>query len=423
MNKRILLSLVASTSLVLGATNAQLEERLNTLSKEFQAYKANASQNTETKSENTEDTFESFSDLGVSASKVYQSESALSIGGYGEYKYKKYNGYKNTSNADFNARQNTSETNVVRFVPYIGYKFNDWIVMNTEIEFENGGAKTTDDGKEYKYAIVEFSYLDFLLDEKYNIRVGHILTPFGNINLNHEPVAFLTAERPLVETFIIPSTWHTNGALLFGEIEGVDYYTGVITSPDANEFVGGRYIQQGRRGARQFTDDLSFVGRLSYKGFAGIDIGSSLFYGKSSVDNSDTDLTMFMSEAHISYKANGWNVQALGVMGTLSDYETLANTVAGSVHGAYTTVGYDFFHSQNTEQKLYGVAEIEILDLDADNETANPDHHKYNEYTFGIAYFPSPKVVIKAEYNIRDYKDSSSLADEKAVIASLGFIF
>lgn len=487
MNTKIALSLVAALTLpALSATNAELEAMLVKLQKDFGTYKVtqekkiaslekklntkkspqqSTSQKKKTKptqrtateetlvanntqtSEGSEsfmdsvsevvstDTYESFSDLGLAASKVYKSESALSIGGYGEYKYKKYTNFKNYASATANDTRRKSETNVVRFVPYIGYKFNDWIIMNTEIEFEDGGARS-DGTKNYKYAIVEFSYLDFLLDEKYNIRVGHVLVPFGNTNLNHEPVAFLTSERPLVETFIVPSTWHTNGALLFGSYEDFDYYAGLITSPDAGQFQEGRFIQLGRQGAKQFTDDISAVARLSYKGFEGMDIGASVVYGQSSTlsetkpgassSNLDLDVSMFMAEAHINYKYNGWNIQSTAVMGTLGDdYEQLSEhgTIAGSVNGQYLTVGYDVLHSMNTSQQLFAVGEVERLDMDADNETANPDNYKFNEYTLGLAYFPDPKVVIKAEYNMKDYSDGSQLADEEAFVASLGFIF
>lgn len=490
MNTKIALSLaVALTLPAVAATNAELEAMLMKLQKDFGNYKVtqekkiaslekqlsttkssqkSAQQSTQKKSTATKekakqetttlasssdttsdnanfydtavdavtaDTYESFTDLGLAASKVYTSDSALSIGGYGEYKYKKYNNFKNYTSDTANETRSKSETNVVRFVPYIGYKFNDWIIMNTEIEFEDGGARS-DGTKNYKYAIVEFSYLDFLLDEKYNFRVGHVLVPFGNINLNHEPTAFLTAERPLVETFIIPSTWHTNGALAFGNIEGFDYYAGVITSPDAGNFTEGRFIQQGRQGARQFTDDISGVARVSYKEIAGMEMGGSLYYGQTStlaetkpgVSSSSLDLevSMFMAEAHANYEGNGWNVQALATMGSLGDdYELLSEngTIAGSVNGQYLTVGYDILHTMNTSQQLFAVGEVERLDLDADDETANPDNYKFNEYTLGLSYFPDPKVVIKAEYNMKDYASGATLADEEAFIASLGFIF
>ncbi|PHS40730.1 MAG: hypothetical protein COB07_04265 [Sulfurovum sp.] len=376
------------------------------------------------------DTYESFSDLGLAASKVYNSESALSIGGYGEYRYRKFTNFKNFSSPSANKLRRKSETNVVRFVPYIGYKFNDWIIMNTEIEFEDGGARS-DGTKNYKYAIVEFSYLDFLLDEKYNVRAGHVLVPFGNINLNHEPVAFLTSQRPLVESLIIPSTWHTNGILGFGTYEDFDYYAGIITSPDPGNFTEGRFIQQGRRGAKQLTDDVSGVARVSYKGFEGIETGGSLFYGKGTTPHlllptSDIDVSMFMAEAHANYKYDGWNVQALAVYGSLGDdYKQLIEhgDISGEVNGQYLTVGYDVLHNRNTSHQLYVVGEVERLDLDADNRTVNPDDYKYNEYTFGFAYFPDPKVVIKADYTWRDYRSGSRLADEESFIAALGFIF
>ena len=491
MNKKIALSLAAAFTLpALSATNAELEAMLIKLQKDFGSYKVaqekkiaslekqlSSKQKTSRPEQNhtqkkkplaatnattqesttvasgtqtangsesfmdtvsevvTTDTYESFTDLGLAASKVYNADTALSIGGYGEYKYKKYTNFKNYASDTANETRRKSETNVVRFVPYIGYKFNDWIIMNTEIEFEDGGARS-DGTKNYKYAIVEFSYLDFLLHENYNIRVGHVLVPFGNINLNHEPVAFLTSERPLVETFVIPSTWHSNGALAFGSFNDFDYYAGIITSPDAGSFTEGRFIQQGRQGARQFTNDFSGVARLSYKGMPGLEAGGSVFYGQSSTlaeskpgtaaSSLDLDVSMFMAEAHLNYKNNGWNVQAMATMGSLGDDYTLLSeygTIAGAVNGQYLTVGYDVLHSMSTNHQLFAVGEVERLDLDADGETANPDNYRFNEYTLGLAYFPDPKVVIKAEYNMKDYAQNALLADEEAFVASLGFIF
>ena len=242
---------------------------------------------------------------------------------------------------------------------------------------------------------------------------------------------------PAVETFIVPSTWHTNGALAFGTYEDFDYYAGIITSPDAGGFKEGRFIQLGRQGARQFTDDISGVARLSYTALPGVGLGGSLYYGQSTAlaetkpgtpaSSINADVSMFMGEVHASYKDNGWDVQALAVMGGLGgdykDLSTTGNIISGAINGQYLTVGYDVLHTVNTPHQLYVVGEIERLDMDADNETLNPDNYKFNEYTLGIAYFPDPKVVIKAEYNMRDYANGSLLADEEAFIASLGFIF
>ena len=381
------------------------------------------------------DQYESFSSMGAAASKVYYAKSAVSIGGYGEYEIKKYFNYKNYDSDTANDTRNKTEWNIVRFVPYIGFRFSDWIVMNTEIEFEDGGARS-DDTKNYKYAIIEFSYIDFLFDPAYALRIGHILVPMGITNLNHEPVAYLTSERPFVETFIIPSTWHTNGALMHGKIENFEYYAGVVTSPDAGRFIEGRFIQQGRLGARQFTDDLSFVARGQYALGNGFDFGGSVLYGNSSIleedrpgvstgNSGDAEITISLAEIHATYRNHGFDIKALASYGTLGgDVDELADgTISDAVNGEYITFGYDLLHSFSTAQQLYGVAEIEHLDMDASGTTEYPDNNRFYEYTAGIAYFPDPKVVLKADYAVKDYGPNAKLSDENYLTFQAGFIF
>lgn len=445
--KKIILGLSISATLALSATNEELQQQLDQLRTEIQSMQQEQAETNEAildelagadeSSEEESNEYQSFSSMGVAASKVYHSKDFLSIGGYGEYEYKKYFDYKNTPSPTANETRNKSEFNVVRFVPYIGFKFNDWIVMNTEIEFEDGGSRS-DNTKNYKYAIVEFSYLDFLIDEAYALRVGHILVPMGLTNLNHEPVAFLTAERPTVETLIIPSTWHTNGALVHGRIEGFEYYAGVITSPDAGAFLEGTFVQRGRLGARQFTDDVSGVVRATYAISNGFDIGASALYGESSILNESkpgtplqsgsADITITMAEAHVTYSGHGVNLKSLASYGGLGgDLDALRSTtsqeISSTVNGAYLTLGYDLFHYLSTAQNFYVIGEVEHLNMDASGDTTYPDNNRFNEYTGGLAYYPDPKVVIKADYWVRDYGASAKLADEQALTVSAGFIF
>ncbi|QOP42178.1 hypothetical protein [Sulfurimonas marina] len=440
--KKILLSLGVCNALVYGATNEELAKELELLKQEIKQIKSEQSATNESilnelSALNYKDVqeYESFSAMGGAASKVYFSQDGLSIGGYGEYKYTKYNDFKNYSSDTANETRNKGEFNIVRFVPYIGYKFNDYIIMNTEIEFEDGGARS-DNTKNYKYAIVEFSYLDFLLDPSFNIRVGHILTPMGLTNLNHEPTSFLTADRPVVETLIIPSTWHTNGVLAHGTIDNFEYYAGVVTSPDAGSFTEGTFIQQGRLGARQFTDDFSFVTRLSYDLSSGVNIGGSFLYGTSGIaeetkpgtttgHTGDADVTITMAEIHASYKKNGFDIQALASYGALGgDYEQLPNTgISNRVNGQYITLGYDIFNLFKLPGEFYLVGEIERLDMDASSKTQYVDNNRFFEYTGGFAYYPDPRVVLKTNYKVRDYGVDAKLADENSFALSLGFIF
>ena len=443
--KKIVLSLAVVASVSMAASNEELYTEIQTLKKEMsEMKKSQQEQNdalleevTNSKYSDT-NTYESYGSMGQAASKVYFSDGTVSLGGYGEYKYKKYNDFKNYASSTANDTKNKGEFNIVRFVPYIGFKFNDWIVMNTEIEFENGGARS-DNTKNYKYAIVEFSYLDFLIEKEFALRVGHILVPFGLANLNHEPVAYLTTDRPMVETFIIPSTWHTNGLLAHGKIDSFEYYAGIITSPDAGGFTEGRYMQQGRLGARQFTDDMSFVARGAYDIGSGINLGASFMYGSSSAamenkpgnatgHNSDAQISMMMAEAHITYKNHGFDIQALATFGTLGGDVSKLSTdisqdISEGVNGQYLTVGYDILNSFNTSHQVYVVGEIERLDMDTTGITAIPDNNRFNEYTAGLAYFPDPKVVVKTDYKVRDYAAGASLADEQSFTLSAGFIF
>jgi len=68
--------------------------------------------------------YESFMGLGPAASKVYGIDKGLSLGGYGEVVY---SNYQDSTKKDF--------ADALRFILYGGYKFNDWIIMNTELEF------------------------------------------------------------------------------------------------------------------------------------------------------------------------------------------------------------------------------------------------------------------------------------------------
>ncbi len=160
----------------------------------------------------------SYSGLGDAASKVYYSKNPLSVGGYGEMYY------SNPDNGDDYA-------DVYRFITYFGYKFSDSVILNTEIEFEHGA--NAEDGGE---VVIEFMYLDFLLQKEINLRLGHVLVPMGLINLRHEPTLFNTVQRPEVENKLIPSTWHENGALAYGRFEnlGLEYTAGVINALNVN---------------------------------------------------------------------------------------------------------------------------------------------------------------------------------------------
>ena len=80
--------------------------------------------------------------FGPSASKVYGVRpDKISFGGYGEFVYLAPSRHK--QNGDDSGLKKTSDLR--RFVLYTGYKFNDWILFNSEFEVEHAGTGQGDE--------------------------------------------------------------------------------------------------------------------------------------------------------------------------------------------------------------------------------------------------------------------------------------
>lgn len=182
--------------------------------------------------------------LGPAASKVYSLQRGLSIGGYGEFNYRNAVSDKGTTRDEFD---------FLRMVLYVGYKFNDWIVLNTETELEHAFTKTTESSDSGEVAL-EFANLDFLFDPRINLRVGLMLLPMGFLNEIHEPPFFHGNDRPTVEREIIPSTWRANGIGFHGEVlEGLTYRTYGITGFNARGFRSNGFRDARQRGNREIA--------------------------------------------------------------------------------------------------------------------------------------------------------------------------
>jgi len=216
--------------------------------------------------------------LGPAASKVYQVDQGLSIGGYGEVNFQTF--------VDDKGPDDKNNADMERLVLYVGYKFTDSIIFNSEIEFEH--SSTAKGGS----VSVELATLDFLLDPMLNVRAGMVLLPMGFINQIHEPPFFFGNNRPEVERAIIPSTWREIGVGLFGEIVPDLSYTMYAVSG----LKGSNFSSDGIRGGRQkgskaINEDMAFVGRLDYVPAAlpGVTCGTSAYLTNCGQDEFDVD--------------------------------------------------------------------------------------------------------------------------------------
>jgi len=80
--------------------------------------------------------------FGLGASKVYRVERGVSLGGYGEVLYENFSDERE----DGSPASNTDQFDALRAILYIGYKFNDRLLFNSELEIEHGAEQYRWDG-------------------------------------------------------------------------------------------------------------------------------------------------------------------------------------------------------------------------------------------------------------------------------------
>jgi hypothetical protein len=360
------------------------------------------------------DTQKSYSGLGPAASKIYFSKNPLSIGGYGEMFYA-------------NPEGKDDYADVYRFITYIGYKFNDWIVLNTEIEFEHGA--NAEDGGEIK---IEFLYLDFLLSQEANLRLGHVLTPMGLVNLRHEPTLFNTVQRPDIEKTLLPSTWHENGALVYGRFDSadIDYTVGVVNALNVNsdetKNADKGWIRGGRLGSSKYASfEPAFVGRVDYTGINGLMVGASVYYGdgsnlKDDAINDKSGLTTTMFDIHATYDNGPFSAYGLYTQTNLDGAENLGTSAVEKASGYYANASYDISDVVGLDYKLPVFAQYENYNpVEKTVDGLNEDKFQTDIVTIGLNFFPADQVVLKADYAMKEVNN----VDSNIFSFGLGFIF
>ncbi len=364
--------------------------------------------------------------LGPAASKVYQIERGLSIGGYGEFNFQKFVS---------DQRGRRDQFDMLRFVLYTGYKFSDRILLNAEIEFEHafiGGSTVSSDSGAVE---VEFAYLDFMLWEQLNVRAGLVLVPVGFINEMHEPPFFHGVIRPEVERLIIPTTWREGGVGIFGTLApGLDYRAYVLNGLNAQGYSSSNGIRGGRQnGNRALADDLAGTVRIQYAPFAGASVGGSFFMGDAGqdgdFDGEKPSAFTLLWEVHAQLHWRGLELRTLGTFVSVDDADILSraleDTIADDTFGYYAEIAYDVLPLvlPDTTHYLAPFFRYELFDTQ-DGVPAGFQRVPGNDvqlYTVGLDYKPHPQVVLKLEY--RNFNAGKQRPRPDEVNLGAGFVF
>jgi len=351
----------------------------------------------------------------------------LRLGAYGEHHF------------NFREGSGGDQSDIHRFVLFVGYDFNDWIHLITETEIEHGFVDS-DDGE----LVIEQFLVDFNLHPAFNVRIGRILHPAGIINRFHEPTTFFGVERPTFSAQVLPSTYSIDGIGAWGSLtDWLSYEAYVHAGLDGSGFSASSGIRGGRLKERPGFSDVGFSSRVDVRpldmlgldcdvdwraGFSYSFIGTENSDQGSSDDDSppghvqilaaDTDIKIGDLElrgefAYIDNEAanEATNAQDAGRFFGLSAGDAAP---ARAIMGWYVQAAYwiwpDAWKSGMLEESDLGIF-VRYDNSDTQYRAVrgfSPDRRRERrELTFGLSFYPVEELVLKADYTIAEAGDET----------------
>lgn len=356
--------------------------------------------------------------------------SRFSFGGYGEVHANFIEGKDASGNSN-------DMFDIHRLVAFIGYRFNDWIRFQSEIELEHALVSNSGGGE----VEVEQAYVDFLLSDLLNIRAGRTLVPVGYINQHHEPPTFNGVERPSFTKYIVPSTWWSDGVGIFGSLGSrITYEAYLLAGLDGSQFDDTNGIRGSRLKERPSLNDPAYAVRLDYFPLADSEsslvshlrIGTSFY--RSGLDNGNKGKDPGTAGDISIYSADfSANILRLDLKGAVAFEEIdgaamIGGGVAEEIFGYYTEAGYHILPASWKKGKLKEADAIAFVRYD-DYDTQytmpsgvaeNPAGDRY-DWTFGITFLPVPNLAIKADYQVK--KSAAAIDPDNAINLGIGWQF
>ena len=313
----------------------------------------------------------------------------ISFGGYGEVSY------RNVENA-------TDSFDVHRVVLYTGYEFDETYSFSAEIEFEHGDE-----------IHVEFAHIDGNYSEALNVRAGHILLPMGFMNQTHEPTTFWSAKRPIVERFVIPSTWHENGIGVWGSDSNLTWQAYFVNGTDDGFDIQSSGLRGGRQnGERAAAEKMGFTARLDYQVAAGLQIGTAIYTGgTNNSTSSGAEHHVQVVEAHVQYDNGPLRVRGLFADASVENSAQLPTTsTTDDIDGWYVEAGYDLLSSDD-DTSLTPFARVEQYDLG----------EQVDINMVGIAFQPNLNIIYK--FDLQNITSETGGQDSDNIEFTIGWSF
>lgn len=347
------------------------------------------------------------------ANSMLVSDRKLNIGGYGQIDYNQPFGSGTIENG---------KLDVHRLVLLFGYRFTNKLSFVTEIEIEH-----------VKEVYVEQAFINYAFITYINFRGGLMLIPMGIINEYHEPSTFNGVERPLIDKYIVPTTWREIGFGITGTIPEVSmkyqFYivNGFKSYHDGDVYLNGKNgLRKGRqKGAESFINIPNFSGRVEYYGVLGLNLGLSGYYGKTQstmykgVNRDDKPALSAADSTVVGVAMIGFDVRyyrkGFGLRGQFY-YSSLTNSnqynyvnvndgnpndLGSSMYGYYAEASYDVFYPfKKIKNELIPFIRYSNYDTHASVSSGITQNDAYNitAITTGIGFWFIPQVALKTDF-------------------------
>ena len=364
------------------------------------------------------------------AQRLLSANKGFTIGGYGQIDYN-----QPISSSEFN----NGTLDIHRLVLLFGYNFNDRLKFVSEVEYEH-----------VKEVYVEQAFMQYKLNDYVNLQGGLLLIPMGIVNEYHEPPAYNGVERPMVDKYIVPTTWReigfgVNGNIIEASLKYQLYVVNGFNGYDgSSHFSAKNGLRKGRqKGADSYISAPNYSAKVDYYGLRGLNIGLSGYYGKSQstaydgLDKSDeqaiksadsTVINMAMIGIDFRYQLKGLALRGQFIysnLGNTDQYNQMLNTDMGSAMlGYYAEVGYDVFSlSSKFKSQLIPFVRYEVYNTQHKVEGNIQKEDKYNTsiITTGVSWKMTPQVVVKADYQF--YKTAAESNYNQMFNAGIGMMF
>lgn len=328
---RMLVAGALALPLAAQADEAELARRLERLSNELEAVKAElAKMKKEREQAGTQAAPSAATPTASPAEAPYTNTEGAArdadtvITSYGEVNY----------NRPRNATENTV-ADLRRAVIGLQHRFDSQTKFSFELESEHAVTSADDPGE----VEIEQAFVEHRLTPRVAVRGGLFLIPAGLLNESHEPTAYYGVERNFVETAIIPTTWREGGLQIVGDvINGLTLQGGVTTGFNLNKWdATSTEGQESPLGATHqelalaSAKDLSVFGAANYRGIPGLLVGASAFtggatHGAQGVAKSRVTLW----DLHLRWTPGPWDLSALYARGTISNTASFNTTLVGN---------------------------------------------------------------------------------------------